>query len=253
MTVAGDTSRGISPDAQAGAPEPHLSHLAATIDIAAQVTARDADDLAAASNALAVCLDTLEFNMMLSTSILALLEEIRASEVSRKEVGRHLASAVDAFSSVTHAAAGGHVGVEPQSAALQPTLSDCIATLESRDSVLAHLEIAANDVHLLVEHADEQVTTIVAALERSRDVAVRGIEKTTAAHGLIGTLHGRLQRTSSHMRQVSDQLRRGAALIEARSGEADRLRRTSALPTGGQFAHTLVDDVANDLLEVSTS
>lgn len=247
MTCARDATHSLSPGQHSGPAEPHLSHLAATIDIAAQVTARDAEDLAAAARALAVCLDTLEFNMMLSTSILALLAELRASEVGRQEVDRHLASAVDAFSGVTRAAAGCHAAVDPGCAPLQPALAGFVDAFDQQRSVLERMEAAARDVHLIVAHADDQVRTVVAILERSRAIALRGVEKTTAAHGLIGQLQDRLDRTATRMRHVSDELHRGAALVAARSGDAARWP-TAPAATGGQFARALIEDVAADVM-----
>ncbi|KAA5599558.1 DUF2336 domain-containing protein [Blastochloris sulfoviridis] len=228
-----------------------MAHLSASIDIAATMAARNADDLGKASGALGVCLETLEYMMVLSTSISNVLDEVAASELARADLEHHfeqIVRIIGAFASLT-----GTVARDIAGDATMPVQAQGWA--EKVNLLLERARQTTDEISPSLTQVTEQVRQVAGGLDRSREVAERSVRKAKSAHGFISSLRDQFDRNGRHMRDLATTLNRSLAQIGSKA-EVVTLTPPQGR-RGSVFAHAVIDDVAeatmSDLERVAMS
>ncbi|BAR99701.1 hypothetical protein BV133_2108 [Blastochloris viridis] len=225
-----------------GAPESScagMAHLSATIDVAATMAARNADDLEKAAGALGMCLETLEYMMVLSTSISNVLGEVAASELARADLEHHfeqIVRIISQFASLT-----GNVARDIAGDSTMPTQAQGWADNVNR--LLERARQATDEIPPVLEQVGDQVRQVANGLDRSREVAERSVWKAKSAQSFITSLRDQFERNSRHMRGLAATLSRSSTLAETKF---EMLARISAEDRrGAATAHAIVDSFGN--------
>jgi uncharacterized protein (DUF2336 family) len=216
-----------------------MAHLSAAIDVAATMAARNADDLENAVGALGMCLETLEYMMVLSTSISNVLGEVAASELARADLEHHfeqIVRIIGGFAQLT-----GSVARDIASDTTMPAQAQGWA--ENVNRLLDRARQTTDEIPPVLEQVGEQVRQVASGLDRSREVAERSVWKAKSAYSFISTLRDRFDRNSRHMRDLATSLGHSSSLVEAKFEMLARM--PSEERRGSASAHALLDGFAN--------
>jgi uncharacterized protein (DUF2336 family) len=233
--------------AQASAPDDDViesncagvAHLSASIDVAATMATRNADDLEKAVGAMGMCLETLEYMMVLSTSISNVLGEVAASELARADLEHHfeqIVRIIGAFAQLT--------GNVARDIAGDPTMpAQAQGWAENVNRLLDRARQTTDDIPPVLEQVGDQVRQVASGLDRSREVAERSVWKAKSAYTFITSLRDQFERNSRHMRELATSLSRSSSLVEA------KFEMLARMPTdnrrGAASAHAIFDGFAN--------
>ena len=179
-----------------------MAHLSASIDVAATMATRNADDLEKAVGALGMCLETLEYMMVLSTSISNVLGEVAASELARADLEHHfeqIVRIIGAFAQLT-----GNVARDIANDATMPAQAQGWA--ENVNRLLERARQTTDEIPPVLEQVGDQVRQVASGLDRSREVAERSVWKAKSAYTFITSLREQFERNSRHMRELATSL-----------------------------------------------
>lgn len=230
-----------------------MAHVVASIDIAATMAKRNADDLGKATGALGVCLETLEHMMVLSTSISSVLGEVAASELARADLERHFEQIVrimGVLASLT--------GKVARDIAADGTPAGPAQNWgENIDLLLERAQRTTDEIPPVLAQVGSHVRQVADGLDRSRSVAERSIAKAKSAHTVISSLRDQFDRNRRHMTDLAAALTRGTAQAKlaaegvARQAPGERRGGAAARAATGSFVETTTTDLEQVAMSVT--